>query len=188
MTFSFAAVERNAVNGTQVVDVSDVAHLSCSVCYFYFSSVLSLNFFQFQHNVCICYFRRYFFYCQTFVLTQFNFGFYCNVTDEFSTFAAFDVFDVQCRSRYYIQAQFFDCCHVVFGEDVVDCIFIEEAFTELFFYDFSRYFTFSETGQSDFIFVFVVSKSQTCFQYFCAYFKRKFYCCFFFADYYCVHH
>ena len=37
------------------------------------------------------------------------------------------------------------------------------------------------------LFVFVVSKSQTCFQYFCAYFKRKFYCCFFFADYYCVH-
>ena len=188
MFVGFAAFERNAVNAAFVADFRNIAHLSGSVCYFYQSSVLFLNFFQFFCDFFVCYFCGNFFHGQTFVLTQSYFGFYSYINDEFNAFCFVDVFNIQSGSGNNVQTQFFDCCHVFIGEDVVDCIFVEEVFAVLRFDELSGHFAFSETRQRDLVFVFVVSESQTCFQCFRAYFERKFYFCFFFADQCCIIH
>ena len=180
--FCLAAIESNAVNGAQIVNVYNIAQLCCSICYFNLSCVLLLHLFQFLHNVFICYFCGNLFYFQTLILTQFHFRLYSYIADEFCALAGLNIVNIQSGSGNNVQTQFLYCCHVFIGEDVVDCIFIEKAFAILCFNQLSGYFTLSEAGQRQIIFVFVVSKSHALFQYFCAYFKRKFYCCFFFAD------
>ena len=85
--FCLAAIESNAVNGAQIVNVYNIAQLCCSVCYFNLSCVLLLHLFQFLHNVFICYFCGNLFYFQTLILTQFHFRLYSYIADEFCALA-----------------------------------------------------------------------------------------------------